>query len=257
MKRTLVAVALAITLSLAAAAQSKLPPLSQHRAGNPSAQLPESKESPNLNVPSLCNPCIMYAGDLNPNDPNAAGMSDENTLFVPGGSSTYAEVDVPSGLTATLKGVLFNVQASAAFDPFTATYDVRTGVSEGNAGTSIASGSANLSVSATGRTFLGLNEYTLVVKFPAVTLTSGDYWVNLTPQCTNTLDGSCSVFRQFASNTTQKTNGFRGNWQPAHGMFLNSSFFGLTFANWCDSALGFNQIQCGYMSYGLLGGVTQ
>jgi hypothetical protein len=36
---------------------------------------------------------------------------------------------------------------------------------------------------------------------------------------------------------------------------LNSGYFGFSWANWCDSSLGFNTIQCGYMSYGVLGGV--
>jgi hypothetical protein len=198
---------------------------------------------------------LFYGGDLNPSDANAAGMSDENTLLIVGGSSTYFEVNIPSGTTVTTKGILFNVQADAAFDPMTASYDIRTGVSEGSGGTSIASGSVNISVAATGNNFLGLNEYSVVAVFPPVTLTSGAYWVNVTPNCTNTLDGSCPVFRMFVSNTTSRTNALHKSWQPAHEMFLNSSYFGFTWANWCDASLGFNQTQCGYGSFGLLGGV--
>jgi hypothetical protein len=255
-KRMLFAVALVITLALSAAAsEHKTPALSHHRAGNPAAELQDTKESPNPSVPALCNPCLFYGGDLNPSDPNAAGMSDENTLLIPGGSSTYAELAIPSGTTVTVKGILFNVQASAAFDPMTASYDIRTGVSEGSGGTSIASGTANIRVQATANNFLGLQEYSLLVVFPPVTLTSGDYWMNLTPNCTNTLDGSCPLFRQFVSNTTSRTNALHESWQPAHEMFLNSSYFGFSWANWCDASLGFNSTQCGYMSYGVLGGV--
>jgi hypothetical protein len=244
-----------ITLSLtAAASQHKTPALSHHGAGNPAAELQDMKESPNPSVPSLCSPCVFYGGDLNPSDPNAAGFSDENTLFIPG-SSTYGEVDIPSGTTLTVKGALVNVQASAAFDPKTASYDIRTGVSEGNGGTSIASGTTNIQISATGNNFIGLNEYSVLVVFPPVTLTSGAYWVTVTPNCTNTLDGSCSVFRMFVSNTTSRTNALHESWQPAHEMFLNSAFFGFTWANWCDASLGLNQTQCGYLSFGLLGGV--
>ena len=254
MKRAFFAVALVITFSLSAAAQHKTPALSRHRVGNPAAELQDTKESPNPAVPALCNPCLFYGGDLNPSDANAAGFSDENTLFIPG-SSTYGEVNIPTGTTVRVKGILFNVQASTAFDPMTASYDIRTGVSEGNGGTSIASGTVGLSVTATGRNFLGVNEYSLLAVFPSITLTSGDYWMNVTPNCTNTLDGSCSVFRQFASNTTQRTNALHESWQPAHEMFLNSTFFGFTWANWCDSSLGLNQTQCGYLSFGVLGGV--
>lgn len=255
MKTTLSAVALLLALSLTAvAANSKKPAVSQHRAGNPSLPLPEPKYNPNSVPPSLCSPCLFYGGDLNTGDINAAGMSDENTLLILGGSSTYAAVNIPTGVTATVYGILFNVQADAAFDPLTASYDIRTGVSEGSGGTSIASGSGTAVVQPTGRNFIGLNEYTVAVSWSTpVTLVSGEYWFNVTPQCLNTLDGSCSAFRQFVSNTTQGANDIHGNWQPVHEMFLNSSFFGFTWADWCDSSLGFNANQCGYMSFGLRG----
>jgi hypothetical protein len=253
-KTTLSAVALLLALSLTAVAATKKPATSQHLKGNSSAVLQAPKNNPNSVPPSLCSPCLFYGGDLNPGDLNAAGMSDENTLLILGGSSTYGAVNIPTGVTASVYGILFNVQASAAFDPLAATYDIRTGVSEGDGGTSIASGSGTAVVQPTGRNFIGLNEYTVAVSWSTpVTLTPGEYWFNVTPQCLNTLDGSCSVFRQFVSNTTQGANDIHGNWQPAHEMFLNSSFFGFTWANWCDSSLGFNAVQCGYMSFGLRG----
>jgi hypothetical protein len=81
----------------------------------------------------------------------------------------------------------------------------------------------------------------------------GEYWFNLEPQCLNTLDGSCSVFRQFVSNTTEEANAVNGSWQPDSELFFNSSYFGFTYANWCDSALGLNAEQCEWMSFGLVG----
>jgi len=195
---------------------------------------------------------LFYGGDINTSNINAAGMSDENTLLIVGGGSTYGAVTIPAGVTGNVTGIVFNVQADAAFDPMMATYDVRTGVSEGNGGTSLASGSGNAVVQATGRNFLGLNEYSVEISIPTVTLTPGTYWFNVTPQCLNTLDGSCNVFRQFVSNSNL-ANQVNGNWQPVHEMFLNSSFFGFSWANWCDSSLGFNPIQCAGLSFGLRG----
>lgn len=253
MKTTLSAVALVVALSLSAmAASPKKPALSQHHAGNPSQAPIKGFDSHVPNPPALCYPCFFYGGDLNPDAINAAGMSDENTLLITGGSSSYAAVEIPAGVTASVYGIVFNVQASTAFDPLTATYDVRTGISDGDGGTSIASGTGPAVVQATGRNFLGLNEYTVAITFQTpVTVTTGEYWFNATPTCTNTLDGSCSAFRQFVSNTTSLTNNLRGSWQPAQQMYLNSGFFGVTFTNWCE--LGFNQTQCGRMSFGLIG----
>ena len=254
MKTTLFAFAFVVALSLSAmAADSKKPAASVHRAGDPNIKVPHASGPPTA-PPALCSPCLFYGGDLDVASPNAAGMSDENTLLIVGGSSTYSAVNIPAGVTATVYGILYNIQADAAFDPPQGTYDIRTGVSDGDGGTSIASGTGTVEVQATGRNFLGLNEYTVALSFtPAVTLTSGEYWFNVTPQCLNTLDGSCNVFRQFYSNTTSLANGVHAGWQPIGQLYLNSSFFGFTYTDWCDSSLGFNSQQCAFGSFGLRG----
>jgi len=251
-KTTLFAFAFVVALSLSAvAANAKKPAVSRHGHGSSVA---DPAAPPSVTPPALCSPCLFYGGDLNTSSSNAAGMSDENTLLIVGGSSTYGAVNIPAGVTANVYGILVNVQADANFDPLTASYDIRTGVSEGNGGTSIASGSGAAVVQATGRNFLGLNEYTVAVSWATpVALTTGEYWINATPNCTNTLDGSCYAFRQFASNTTSLANGVHAGWQPLESMFLNSSFFGFTWANWCDSSLGFNEFQCAALSFGLRG----
>jgi hypothetical protein len=249
-KTTLLAAALVASMTLsAAAANTKKPQPSQHLAGT-SVQKQGTISVP----PALCDPCLFYSGDLDPASLNAAGMSDENTLLIVGGSSTYANFTL-TGISATITGVLFNIQADTNFDPQTATYDVRTGVSDGNGGTSIASGTAPIQVAATGRNFLGLNEYSIAVNLPTpLVLTPGQYWFNLTPTCVNgAQDGSCSAGREFLSNTTNRANGVNGEAQTYGQMYLNSSYFGFTYTNWCDSSLGFNKIQCAGASYGLMG----
>jgi hypothetical protein len=251
-KKILFASGLLLELAVTAAAQHKKPAASQHLtgdAGESTIRQPLTSGTP----PSLCRPCAFYGGDLNPSDPNAVGLSDENTLYVPG-SSTYAAINVPeNGLTMVI-GILVNVQADANFDPKTASYDVRTGVSEGSGGISIASGNGAIKVAATGRNFLGLNEYSVLVKIPALWIGPGEYWFNVTPQCTNgATDGSCSVGRIFLSNTTQNTNSIRGNEQPDDSLYLNSAIFGATYANWCDSTFGLNTSQCRAASWGLIG----
>jgi hypothetical protein len=252
-KTTLFAATLVVALTLSAAAATKKPATSQHLAGNNVS----SPMAPAGIPPSLCDPCIFYGGDLNTSDLNATGYSDENTLLI-AGSSTYAGINVFSGSTLTVTGILFNIQADANFDPLTASYDVRQGVSEGNGGTSLASGTVTATVAATGRNFLGLNEYSVAVNLTTpVTLGPGEYWFNVTPSCTNgAQDGSCYVGRFFFSNTTQRTNNVFGGAQPNYQLYLNSAFFGFTWANWCDSSLGLRATQCDAASFGLMGSAT-
>lgn len=247
--KTVFITTLVLALSLAAAAQKK-PPASRHLAGSAAETVLDPPGTP----PGLCNPCLFYGGDLNISDSNSAGLSDENTLFVPA-SSTYGAFNVPSGVTVGVTGIFVNVQAYANFDPQEASFDIRTGVSEGNGGTSVASGTGRIMVAATGRIFTGLTEYTVLVHLPTEQfLGTGEYWFNLTPECTNgATDGSCSTGRIFISNTTQNTNGVLADAQPAASMFLNSAFFGFTWANWCDAALGLNSNQCRAGSWGLVG----
>jgi hypothetical protein len=248
-KRTIFATTLIAALTLTAAAQEK-PPLWVTGAGSTG-----SSEQPQWawgTPPALCRPCLFYGGDLNPTDPNTTALSDENTLYVKG-SSTYAAYNVPQGVTARVTGILVNVLASVKFDPRIASYDIRTGVVEGNGGTSIASGTAKIRVALTGRKFGGMNEYALLVRLPeAQSLEEGEYWFNVTATCTNgARDGSCYVGRIYLSNTTQDTNGISADSQPTGSMYVNSPFFGLTFVNWCN--LGANSFQCGAASFGLTG----
>jgi hypothetical protein len=200
---------------------------------------------------------LFYGGDLSPSDPNAAGLSDENTLLI-SGSSTYGNFNVPSSESVTITGILFNVQADANFDPQTASYDIRQGVSEGSGGTEITSGSGSIGVAATGRNFIGLNEYSVAVSLPTpLVLGAGSYWFNLTPNCTNgAYDGSCYVGRIFVSNVTGRTDSIHGAGEGNGQMFLNSAYFGFTWANWCDSDLGLNPHQCNSLSFGVLGYVN-
>jgi hypothetical protein len=255
-KRTLFALALAITLGLSGAAQErKAPVVSRHRTGNPAVEVQESEDNLSPSLPALCKPCLFYGGDINLTSPNATGLLDGNTLLASLSGSTYGAVKIPAGVTAIIRGVLFNVQALAAFDPRTASYDIRTGVSEGDGGTSIASGTSHIEVAQTGRVVAGAYEYSVVVRLPRIRLVSGEYWINVTPNCTNNLDGSCAVFGQFVSNTTSKTNNLRGSWQPAHEVFLNSPVSGVSWANWCEPDQNLNNVQCARLSFGLLGGV--
>jgi hypothetical protein len=248
MKKILFAVTLVAALTLTAAAAEKPAP-----AANPNGYgtVPKQLAPPGI-PPALCSPCLFYGGDLDTTAGTAEGFSDENTLLVTG-SSTYASFNVPTGGEAKVTGILFNIQADANFDPNTATYDIRSGVSSGSGGTDIASGSGTISVATTGRVFVGLSEFTVLVTLTTpVSLTAGEYWFNITPACTNGAeDGSCYVGRMFLSNTTSGTNNIDGHAQSGNSIFLNSSYFGYTYEPWCS--LVEVEGQCHLASFGLTG----
>jgi opacity protein-like surface antigen len=205
------------------------------------------------NPPATAANLIFYGGDTNVSDPNEDGFATGDTLLVPNASS-YGAVKAPSKVVAT--GILFNEIATAlTFDPAQATYDIRTGVSEGNGGHDLLSGSGAQTATPTGRMPFGAyTEYAASVNFTKpVTATKGvTYWVNLGSECTNSGDGNCQE-QFFVDNTTQQTNGINANLQPPSEMFFNSTYFGFTWANWCDSSLGTNAQQCEWMSFGIYG----
>jgi hypothetical protein len=197
---------------------------------------------------------LFYGGNLDVPNIDSAGLSDENTLNV-SDSHTYGAFTIAAGKSASVQGLLFQVQMDAHMNPKQATWEIRTGVSSGNGGTVVASGTSAATMSPTGRVFLGFGEYTVGVKFSSVTLSEGTYWVNVTPQCTDASDGQCTSFnsRYFVSNTVKAADNVHGTMQPTGQMFLNSSYFGLNFINWCDASLGLNSTQCGALSFGVIG----
>ncbi len=252
MKKALFAFMLVAAFALVAAAQdSKVGTLTASRAGSASAS---RSTAPVWGLPSVPGSAILfYGGDINVNDPNAQGFANENTLVV-SQAQTYGAVNSPTTNNVVVTGAFGNNSGFGDFfDPAQGTYDVRTGVSEGNGGTSILSGTGNQSATATGRDPFGLIEYTTFVRFAkAITSTPGTtYWVNETPQCTNSGDSNCSGAEYFLSNTTQETNSVNGYAQPAGQIFFNSTYFGFTWANWCDASLGQNSQQCARASFGL------
>jgi hypothetical protein len=207
--------------------------------------------------PPPAGPNIMfYGGDVTVGDPNEQSFANGNTVLVPN-TTTYGAVRVPATGHFVVTGIFFNqypTQSSNSFDPETATYDIRTGLSSGNGGTSVASGSGPQGTRTTGRLPFGNTEYTTAVALVSpMTATNGTtYWVNESPQCTDTSNTSCTE-QFFVDNTTQKTGSVNGGAQPTGQMFFNSAFFGFTWTNWCDPSLGQNSQQCADLSFGIYG----
>jgi len=258
MKRILFVAMLIAVLNLAVIAQdTRKPATVLSHGGDASAQQSSFGWGP---APAACTGCLFYGGDVNPADPNVQGFANGNTLLVPD-TQTYGAVTTPKTGHFVTTGIFFNEESTVAppppiFDPMTATYDIRVMAKPpGDCGVSLASGSGPMTATMTGRFPFSLAEYTTTVMFgsPLTSASSTTYWLNVSPQCTNSGNPNCSAGEYFVNNTTQKTGSVNGSAQPTGQMLFNSSLFGFTCVNWCDPSLGQNAQQCADLSFGTLG----
>ena len=262
MRKTFFAAIFIAIFSLAATAQD---------ASLPDNNLATQSSTPFWGLPQTTGKILFYGGDASATDPNTFVFDNENTVNF-AATSTYAAIKVPANVTVS--AMFINSIAypyPPVFDPLTATYDIRTGVSEGNGGTEVASGSGTLTSVPTGRTILGsYPEYTLTVRFekPVALKAGKTYWANLTPQCTNDNDANCTGAggvrgkgptddvsgsqTYFVDNTTEETNGVNASAQVAGQIYFNSPYYGINWQNWCTNGVEgeLNSKQCARLSFG-------
>jgi len=106
--------------------------------------------------------------------------------------------------------------------PTSGYWEIRTGVSEGNGGTLIASGDGAVTNTPTGRSGFGYTEYQNLVGGLSVYLPAGTYWFAVVPNCTTCFG------RSFNTNTLGRNS--VGTTVP-NQQYWNSSFFGANFTN--------------------------
>lgn len=179
-------------------------------------------------VASYADNLIFYSGDFDINNPNANGLANENDAVVGGnpyGSATYQNFSISQNYTIT--GLFTN--NLSGLNPNSGYWEIRTGVSEGNGGTLIASGSAsdaNFTHTATGRSGFGYSEYTDLAKGLSVNLAPGTYWFSVVPQDPSNENRSFNAntfgLNQVLGNGVSTTN---------DSQFWNSDFFGANFTN--------------------------
>jgi hypothetical protein len=256
-KKTLCAIALAGSLfTLSAFAQNAKTKGVPSLVRSKGPERGQYKAQPSEVPPAVCAPvCLTYTGDTNPSSPVDNGFANENTLLVPE-TTGWGAFTVPAGQTWTVDGVFINTIADGydGLDPSASSWTIATGVSEGDAGSVVASGtstSANTQFIPTGRFPFGFTEYSLKVKTIATTgstvLPAGTYWLNVTPQCTDSSNGNCDIAQYFWDNTFGLNN--YGMIPPASDSFFNSSYFGFDYANLCEvSSTG-----CQVFSFGVIG----
>lgn len=215
-----------------------------------------NRQSPiTLSVPHACtlskqHPCVYYGGDIDPNDPQEDGLANWNGPTLPD-LWTYEEVNVPTPLKISA-AFTNNLQTYGIIDPKTANWNFRIGVSEGNGGTDIGSGTAPAVLTATGRNAFGLVEYELLTKTPQ-SIPKGNVWFDVQPICTNHSDPACNNGQYFESDT-DGLNGINSKFTVTSNDGMGPTLFCIdfycgNFFSWCND----EGVACGDgMSAGLL-----
>jgi len=158
-----------------------------------------------------------YGGDLSGNNPNA--ISNENDAIVSGdpyGSAVYQNFYALSNITVS--GLFTNNLSSIT--PTSGYWEIRSGVSAGNGGTLIASGTGSMTNTPTGRSGFGYNEYTNLVSGLNVSLAPGQYWFAAVPEC-STCQGRALNDDTTGLNSVGKSD--------PNLEYVNSPFFGQNF----------------------------
>ncbi|MGD0672886.1 MAG: hypothetical protein ABSB13_12455 [Candidatus Binatus sp.] len=202
----------------------------------------------------ICKPCLYYSGDFDPSNPDANGLINENASSDSILAQVYSAFTVPSGRAWHVKGAFINTLSTVAvLDPAMTQWSIWADVGSGKPGEMLFSGASDGTIAATGRTAFTFTEYTVSVKFKTtVVLNPGTYWLNVTPQCANPSDSTCSSAVFYESDV-------EGSSPPNHvgpanvvdDSFLNSSFYSYNYAP--AQVDPCTDIGCDAFSFGLIG----
>jgi len=166
---------------------------------------------------------LFYGGDFDENNNSANALANETDAIVVGdpyGAAVFQNFIVGGG-GWNVTG-LFTNNLSSNSTPTGGYWEVRAGLSEGNGGTLIASGTGAVTNDPTGRSGFGFTEYHNEVDGLNLNLTPGTYWLAVVPQCAD-----CGG-RSFLGNTFG-TNSIGS--QTSDQQFWNSAFFGVNYTN--------------------------
>lgn len=166
-------------------------------------------------VPTTAQAQLWYNGDFN----GVNGLSSERNTVV--SQSMVFDNFVVTGAGWTINSVFGNFLSNFTWS--TADFEIRTGVSLGNAGSLVASGSGAATQVATGRSGLGFDEYTATISGLSIFLNPGTYWLGVSVVGS----GNNGNDRAFLS-TTSGTNGSNATIDGV--AYFNSTFFFANFA---------------------------
>jgi hypothetical protein len=163
-----------------------------------------------------------YGGDMDPNNPGSRALANENDSVVSGdpyGAATYQNFYVQGSAVTTTALFTNNLES---ITPTSGYWEIRKGISEGNGGTLIASGTdPNVINTPTGRSRAGYTEYHTQVA-ASMNLAPGQYWFAVVPVCT-TCNGRAFNSNTFGLNAVGKSD--------SDLQYANSALFGWNFTN--------------------------
>jgi hypothetical protein len=120
---------------------------------------------------------LWYNGDF---DGRSGLINGVNVNGVTSTQNVYEDFIVPVGQTWTI-GDAWSNNLMGFTGVTSAVWEIRSGVSTGNGGTLIASGTDSATQTATGNNGFGLVEYQIMVSGLNVTLGAGTYWLSVAP----------------------------------------------------------------------------
>ena len=157
---------------------------------------------------------LWYNGDFN----GVNGLANERNTLV-SQAAVYDDFNVTGPgwhIIAVFSDNLLNTTVTGA------DWEIRSGISEGNSGTLVASGTTSTPVvTLTGRSGFGFLEYQVLVTGLNVNLAPGTYWLNVTPIG----DGAGRSF----NSTTSGANCIGTPCDNDQIAFFNSTYFGAFF----------------------------
>jgi len=241
MKKTLLVLGALVVISAMASGQS----VTSRGIGLPQA----AKNAAPLSIPPGCNPCLWYAGDFDPGNPNAAALGNTNSTWGPFKSQTWVPFIPASDGNPLHKHVLIS---SVTFNELTTTpdtnppadfagmtYGFRTGVLAGSGGKLGKKGICPAtSVTYTGDSPFGYNEfsYTCDLSLKPVKVAVGTIaWVNVLPTFTVSNIG-------FLSDAVDVQANNQFGWSDDfYNSFFDSASFGYNFAPATTFGPGYSQ----------------
>jgi hypothetical protein len=218
--------------------------------------MPKSALAQTGTPPSYCHPCLFYGGDFDPTNASANGSINQHSLRAQ--AATYVAFYVPAGQVWTIKGLFSNILSNIPYIiPRQIEWSISTGVSAGNAGTVIASGTSDATWTATGRSWEGMTEYTALGHLTpqtAVTLnTAGVYWMTAVPVCTKQGNPYCNGAAYALSDVEDVPAPNHKGMQPYNDAFVNDPAAGFFYVPTWGPSGGCGGVGCNRFSAGLLG----